>query len=216
MRRDPTDASHIEMDVSVEVPGTVTGPVTLMYGLMDQKGTLGDVGRAQLSQANQGDYQVAFPIHLTQGQYRLRVVASDAKGNIGSVEKSVSAALARTGSYVSSDLLTAYTDAHGTSQVVTVDTLPHDARSLTVRLELYPDGSGRNGGLQVRFQLLHSDTNAAIATDEVTPSTSGTTRVAAASLPIQGLGAGLYTLRATVIENGADAGTRSATFTKGG
>ena len=216
MRRDPTDASHIEMDVSVEVPGTVTGPVTLLYGLMDEKGTIGDVGRDQLLQANQGDYQVAFPIHLRKGQYRLRVVASDANGHIGSVEKPVLATLARTGSYVSSDLLTAYTDAHGTSQLVTLETLPHDARSLTVRLELYPDGSGRNGGLQVRFQLLHADTNAAIATDEVTPSASGTTQVAAASLPIQGLGAGSYTLRATVIENGADVGTQSATFTRGG
>ncbi|MGH9409349.1 MAG: hypothetical protein ACRD1V_07825, partial [Vicinamibacterales bacterium] len=133
---------------------------------------------------------------------------------IGSVEKPVSAALTRTGSYLRSDLLTAFTDSRGTSKFVTLDTLPRDVRTLVVRLELYPDGSGSNGGLQVRFQLLQSDTNAAIATDEVTPSASSATRVAAASLPIQGLGAGSYTIRATVFENGAEVGTQSAMFRK--
>ena len=216
MRRDPTDARQIEMDSSVEIPASVTGPLTLMYGLMDQNGKIADVGREQVSQVNQRDYQVAFPIRVTTGRYRLRVVASDASGHIGSVEKPVSATLARAGTYAISDLLTAYTDAHGTSKLVTLDTLPHDAGTLIVRLELYPDGSANHDALQIRFQLLHADTNAAIATDKVTPSTSGTTRVAAASLPIQGLGAGSYTLRATVIENGADIGTQSATFRKGG
>lgn len=214
MRRDPTDASHVEMDVSVEIPASVTGPLRLMYGVMDERGKLADVGRSQLTQANQHDYQVAFPIHVTTGQYRLRVVASDANGHIGSVEKPVAAALARTGRYVRSDLLTAFSDAQGASKFVTLDTLPKDARTLIVRLELYPDGSGRNGTLQVRFQLLQSDRHSAIATEEITPPASGTTRVAAATLPIQALGAGSYTIRATVFENGAEVGTQSATFRK--
>lgn len=214
VRRDPTDASQLEMDVSVEVPASVTGPVTLMYGLMDESGKVADVGRQQLTQANQSDYQVAFPVHLTTGQYRLRVVASDASGHIGSVEKPVSAALTRAGSYISSDLLTAVTDSNGASKLVALDPLPHDARTLIVRLELYPTVSGTDGGLRVRFELFQSDKSSAIATDEVAPSVSGTTSVAAASLPIQELGAGSYTIRATVLENGVDVGTQSATFRK--
>ena len=216
MRRDPADASHIEIDSSVEVPASVTGPLILLYGLMDQNGNVANVGREQLPQANQSDYQVAFPIRVTPGQYRLRVVASDAGGHIGSVERPVSAALARAGSYVSSDLLTAYTDAHGTSQVVTLDTLPHGVRALLVRLELYPDGSQKHGVLQVRFQLLEPGQTSAIATDEVRPSDSSSTRIATESLAIQGLAAGSYTIRATVFENGTEVGTQSATFRKSG
>ena len=212
MRRDPADASDIEIDSSVEVPASVTGPLTLLYGLMDQNGKIANVGREEIPQADQNDYQVAFPMRVTPGRYRLRVVASDANGHIGSVEKPVSAALAPAGTYTASDLLTAYTDARGASQLVTLDTLPPDARSLLLRLELYPDGSERHGALQVRFQLLQLGQNSAIATDEVTPSASDTTRVAAASLPIQGLGAGSYTIRATVFENGIEVGTQSATF----
>ena len=212
IRRDPTDARQIEMDVSVEIPASVKGPLTVMCGVMDESGKLVDVGRKQLPAAHQSDYRVAFPIHVTTGQYRLRLVASDANGHIGSAEKPVPAALARIGSYASSDLLTAFTDTHGSSKFVTLDTLPGDVRMLIVRLELYPDDSGRNGNLQVRFQLLQSDKNSAIATEEVTPSASGLTRVAAASLPIQGLGTGSYTIRATVFENGTEVGTQSATF----
>jgi VWFA-related protein len=214
MRRDPADASQIEIDTSVHVPASVTGPLTMMYGLMDQNGRMGDVGRLELSQANDSDYQVAFPIRVTAGQYRLRVVVSDASGHIGSVEKPVSAELARTGGYLSSGLLTAFTDSHGTSKLVTLDTLPHDVRALIVRVELYPDNSEKTGALQVKFQLLQSETTSAIAAEQVAPSVSGSTRVAVASIPIQGLGAGSYTIRATVFENGTEVGTQSATFRK--
>ncbi|MGH9408122.1 MAG: VWA domain-containing protein, partial [Vicinamibacterales bacterium] len=123
MRRDPTDANQIEMDVSVEVPASVTGPLTLMCGVMDAHGNMADVGRKRLPPATHRDYQIAFPIRLTTGQYRLRIAASDANGHIGSVEKPVSAALTRTGSYLRSDLLTAFTDSRGTSKFVTLDTL---------------------------------------------------------------------------------------------
>ncbi|HEY3883928.1 MAG TPA: hypothetical protein VGL62_01875 [Vicinamibacterales bacterium] len=214
MRRDPTDGNRIEMDVSVEVPVSVKGPLTMMYGLMDENGTMADVGHEQLSHENQSDYRVAFPMRVTTGRYRLRVAAADANGHIGSVEKPVSATLARAGSYVSSDLLTALTDARGTSKLVALDTLPHDVRTLIVRLELYPDSSGRNGVLQVQFQLLQSDTSSAIATEQVTPSVSGSVRVAVVSLPLEGLAAGSYTIRATVTENGVVVGTQSATFRK--
>ena len=216
VRRDPADASRLEVDASVEVPATVRGPLMLMYGLMDESGAIANVGREQLSQPNQNDYQAAFPIQVKSGRYRLRVVVADANGHIGSIEMPVSAALAREGNYTSSDLLTAFTDSHGDSKLVTPDTLPHDVRTLIVRLELYPDSSASNGGVQVRFQLLESDKASAIATDDVTPSMAGTVRVAAASLPIQGLAAGSYTIRATVLENGSEVGSRSVTFTKGG
>ncbi|MGH9410048.1 MAG: VWA domain-containing protein, partial [Vicinamibacterales bacterium] len=91
VRRDPTDASHLEMDVSVEVPASVTGPLTVMCGVMDAHGNMADVDRKQLPPATHRDYQIAFPIRLTTGQYRLRIAASDANGHIGSVEKPVSA-----------------------------------------------------------------------------------------------------------------------------
>jgi VWFA-related protein len=215
MRRDPTDATQIEIDVSAEVPASVTGPVTLMYGLMDDKGRVGEVGHQRLLQTDQRDYQVAFPIRVKTGQYRLRVVASDANGHIGSVDKPLSAALARAGTYGSSDLLTAWTDAQGISTLVTLDTLPHDVHTLIVRLELYRDAPGKARVLQVRFQLLQAGLNSPIATDEITPSVSGTTRVAVASLSIQDLAPGEYTIRATVLEDGAEVGTQSATFKTG-
>jgi VWFA-related protein len=214
MRRDPADATGIEMDTSVHVPASVIGPLTMMYAVMDEHGKMGDVGRVQLSQADHTDYQIAFPIHVPTGRYRLRVVASDANGHIGSVEKPVSAELGRAGSYVSSDLLTAFTDAHGISKLVTLDTLPHDIHTLIVRLELYADGAESRGVLQVRFRLVQSDTTLTIATEQVAPSVSGTTRVAVATLPMEVLEAGAYTIRAVVLENGTEVGSRSATFRK--
>jgi VWFA-related protein len=212
MRRDPTDASRIEMDVSVDVPATVKGPVTMMYGLVDGSGRIVESGRARATQEGQLDYRLAFPVRASAGTYRLRVVAADANGSIGSVEHAVSAALMRIGRYAISDLLTSVPAATGGSRFVALSAIPHDAPALTVSLELYPEGASGEGDLQVRFDLLRSGTEQPIASDPVTPSALGNARLASATLPVQSLAPGSYTIRATVFENGTLIGTESATF----
>jgi VWFA-related protein len=214
LRRDPTNANRIEIDVSVDVPGRIKGPVTMMYGLLNDAGKIIDAGTKEVARSAQADYRLAFPISVNAGTYHLRVAVSDADGDIGSVEKPISASLTHIGTYTVSDLLIASAGPDGISRLVALDAIPQDARTLSVALELYPDDVSIQGGLQVRFELLPSDQTTAIATTAIVPSGSGNARIASASLPIATLGPGSYRIRATVLANGAAVGAESATFRK--
>jgi hypothetical protein len=182
-----------------------------MYGLVDDTGKIVESGRARATQEGQLDYRLAFPVRASVGAYRLRVIASDTNGSIGSVERPMSAALTRIGRYAISDLLTTVPASNGGSRFVALSAIPHDAPTLTVSLELYPEGAGESD-LQVRFDLLRSGTEQPIASNAVTPSVSGNVRLASATLPVQNLASGSYTIRATVLENGTLIGTQSTAF----
>jgi hypothetical protein len=184
----------------------------MLYGLLDDKGKIVESGRARVTQEGQLDYRLAFPVRATAGAYRLRVVASDANGSLGSVEQAVSPALTRIGRYAISDLLTTVPTANGGSKFVALSAIPREAPTLTVSLELYPNGVPADEDLQVRFDLLHAGTDQPIASSPVTPSVSNTARLASATLPVPGLAPGSYTIRATVLEGGAVIGTESVTF----
>ncbi|MGH9409883.1 MAG: VWA domain-containing protein [Vicinamibacterales bacterium] len=214
MRRDPTDVTRIEMDVSVDIPPSVKAPLTMMYGLMDETGKIIDAGRTQAAQAAPSGYRLAFPIRASAGQYRLRVAASDANGAIGSVEKPVAATLARIGGYSVSDILTAITGADGAPRLVALEAIPRDTQTLTVSLELYAETAAA-GPVQVRFDLIQPG-GEPIATSTLAPAVSGTAHIAVAHLAIGHLSPGAYTIRATVVDDGADVGAQSATFTKPG
>lgn len=213
LRREPADASRIEMDVSTDVPATVKGPLTMMYAVVDEAGKIVLAGRKQVSQEAAGDYRLAFPVPLSSGRYRLRVAAADAKADVGSIEKSVSAALTHAGSYTISDLLTTYAGVDGVPRLAPPDAIPAEARRVDLRLELYPDDRTSDAGVQVRLELLQS--HKLIETRTVSPSGSGNTRVASVSLPIDALGPGPYSIRATILESGTAVGTQSTTFIKG-
>ena len=86
----------LQLGVNIQMPANVAAPLVAMFAIVDQAGKVVNAGRQPVPAAPAGeDYQLAFPIGVAPGAYRLRFAVADAAGNIGSVEQSVDARLAR-------------------------------------------------------------------------------------------------------------------------
>ena len=213
-RRDP-NSNALQLGVNVQVPSSVQGPLIAMYGLVNEAGQIKQAGRRDVPVPNPGeDYQLAFPVPIETGKYRLRFVVADAKGNIGSVEHGVTAGLAHFGSFSVSDLFTMWAGADHQPRFLALERLPEGATTLGASLELYPD-SANPPDVVVRFTLTAPGSETALIEREITPELVGTTRQAIAELPVDDLQAGAYTIHATVVEAGSVTGSVTATIRKG-
>jgi VWFA-related protein len=84
-------AGQRRVGVTVQIPASVAGPVTVMFSLIDEAGKSVQAGRKELSTPVAGDnyrFQFALPIAVP-GRYKLRVAAADADGRIGRTEQEV-------------------------------------------------------------------------------------------------------------------------------
>jgi hypothetical protein len=163
------------------------------------------------------DYQLAFPILLGPGAYRLRFAVADAFGNIGSVEHTVEARLPRLGSVSVSDLFTTWEEGDGKRRFLALERLPDIATELRAFIELYPtDAAAPPAGLIVRLALLRAGESAPILEDEITPARDGAILTAVGEIPVDALTPGNYTIRVTVVEAGVVTGTVTTHVRKAG
>ena len=213
-RHDPA-SNALQLGVNVQVPSSVQGPLIAMYGLVNEAGEIKQAGRRDVPVPNQGeDYQLAFPVPIESGKYRLRFVVADAKGNIGSVEHGVTAGLAHFGAFTVSDLFTMWSGADHQPRFLALERLPEGATTIGASLELYPDAPTPPEVI-VRFTLTAPGSDTALIEREITPAVSGTTLQAVAELPVEDLQAGAYIIHASVVEAGNVTGTVTSTIRKG-
>ncbi len=128
LRRDPAPGADLQLGVNVQMPAGVSAPLLAMYALVDGAGKVVKAGRQAVPAALAGDdYQLAFPIPLAAGAYRLRFAVADALGNIGSIEHGVEARLPHLGAVSVSDLFTTWVGTDGVRRLLALETLPDDA-----------------------------------------------------------------------------------------
>jgi hypothetical protein len=215
LRRDPT-GDRLQLAINVEVPASVTPPLTAMFSVINDQGRTVDAGRHVIGPAgSSATYRVAFPVSLTPGDYRLRFAVADARGSIGSIEHPIAARLTRFGTISVSDLLVGWSDSHGQARFLALERLPPESTSLRASLELYPDGPSESPvSLEIRFSLLRAGTPTAVLEQTVKPPGNARIVTAAAEISTSTLQPGTYTIRATILEAGKPIGSVTATFTK--
>ena len=213
LRRDPTSGSGLQLGVNIQMPANVAAPLVAMFAIVDPAGKIVNAGRQPVPSAPAGeDYQLAFPIGVAQGTYRLRFAVADAAGNIGSVEQSVDAHLARLGAVTVSDLVMTWAGPDDTRRFLALETVPAAATSVRAFLELYREGSAP--ALEVRFAVFKAGESAAVLEETRTPLPEGNALAAGIDILVGTLGSGNYTLRATVVEAGVETGTVTTSFRK--
>jgi len=212
-RRDPAGGGALQLGVNIQMPANVASPLVAMFAIVDQAGKIVNAGRQPVPPAPVGeDYQLAFPIAVTSGTYRLRFAVADAAGNIGSVEQRVDARLPRLGAVTVSDLVTTWSDADGKRRFLALETVPAAATSMRAFLEIYQEPG--SASLEVRFVVLKAGESAAVLEETRTPLPDGTALTAGIDIPVGTLGSGSYTFRATVVEAGVETGTVTTSFRK--
>lgn len=197
VRRAP-DPGQVAIDVDVEIPSSVKGPIAAAFGVVDATGAVRS-GRKEVQAASDGaPYRLSFSLPVAPGTYKLRIAAADAAGAVGAQESIVDARLGAMGPFMASDLLQF-----------------RDATSLATVLELYPVvGAAVPADVVVKIELAVAGDQTPRIERLVTPEPRDGMLVAEAEFALEKLAAGAYAVRATVMSGAAVLGTASATFTK--
>ncbi|MEZ5316856.1 MAG: VWA domain-containing protein [Vicinamibacterales bacterium] len=203
-RRAAGDGGQVELELDVDVPASVPGPLKVTIGVLDEGGALKQGTRTIPAPDGHADYRHTVTMPVSPGAYRIRVAAEDAAGNVGSVTTDVEARLTAMGPFTASDLLTWWKDASGRPQMLALDGIPAGVAALNAGIELYPvAGQAAPKDLTVRLSILAASAPAPVAEVDLTPRTDGLVRRAEAALPLANLPPGAYVLRATVRGEGA-------------
>jgi VWFA-related protein len=210
VRRRAADG-RIELGVGVRVPAQVDGPVTLTFGTVDAQGRLTQGTRTIA--ASTADYQIVAPMPVAPGPYRLRCAATDARGQIGSVDAGVDAALTPMGDWLASDVLTWRIDG-GQAQLLPFEQLPHGLDELGAGLELYAGAVPLPADARVTLSLTADGADVPAVIRTVAPRTAATFLRAEAMLPVGTLPVGHYILRATLEVGARKVGEVLANITK--
>ena len=208
MRRG-SGSAPIDLAVNVVIPASATGPLTTMFGLVDEAGAPKTMksGRKVVASPSDGDaYRLAFSLPVSPGIYKLRFAAADATGAVGSLEAVVTATLPTMGPFQVSDLLTSWTGADGAPQFLGVEDLPAGVKTINVMLELYSARPSPED-VHVRLGLYAGTQSKPLGEKDVVPGRTGGTLRAEAPLSVDTLEPGPYVLRATVIVAGKEVGT---------
>jgi VWFA-related protein len=210
------DGDQVNVDVDVDVPSTVRGPLTVVFGLGDRNGLI-RTGTTTLQPAKDGgDYRATLVLPIAPGLYRLRFAVADGEAKVGSVETRVGAQLNRIGPFYASDVLTGWTGADRKAQFMAIEHVPTQAENLLAAIELYPPvGERVPDDLKVRMTLMAAD-ESSVAEVDVTPTMVDDTLRVDSHFSLQGLTPGLYTLRATVLVRDRPLGSVSATVRTSG
>jgi hypothetical protein len=207
-------AGTISVGANIEVPGTVVGPLTMEFGLVNPAGKM-MMGKKTLPATTNGlNYRVTLSLPVPTGKYQLRLAVADADGHVGSVNRPIDAELAHVGPFVVSDLLTAWSGADNKLQFLALEELPAAAATLNTFLEIYPaPGATPPPDLRVEWTIV-GDSVQPVA-DQVAVPVSGSGRLTVqGSFPLATLPAGTYEIRATLLVGGKPAGTTSTTVRK--
>lgn len=204
-------AGQIEIGVAASIPGSVTGPLTTVFGLLDSAGALRSSKRSVPAPTGEADYGLRFAFPVTAGSYQIRVAVADSRGNVGAISLPVSASLKVIDGVEVSDVLTWAPDAGGRMQLLVLDELPPDVAAITAMIELYPPTAAPAPGIAVRFVLVDSSGRPMVTKDANMTAGAGVLR-ADAPFDISGLTPGLYNIRADIVVGGRPAGTTATSF----
>jgi len=209
------DAAQIDVGVRIEIPSTVKGPLTAMFGLVNEAGAIRS-GKQTIDAPSGGSYAMVFSVPVAPGRYRLRFVVADGEGAVGAVESAVAAQLAAMGPLSASDLLLSTIDGTGQEQPApAMEMLPATAKTLTASLELYPAAGGAiPGDVLVKIALVGAGQSQPEIERVVTPEVIDGVLRGDAEFPVERLAAGTYTVQATVLVGATAVGTTSATVRK--
>lgn len=208
---------QVELGVGMEVPSSVKGPLTMTFGLVDQKGELRQGSRPLAVPPPNSDYRLTFPMPVAPGKYSLRFAVTDATGSVGSLETSIDAKLMTMGTLNASDVLTWWTDTTGKAQFLALDQVPAGVANLGAGIELYPQpGTNFPENVKVKMSLVSTAMAAAVSVveKEVTPLAGDNMLRAEAMLPLANVPAGSYILKASVTVAGKQIGEASALIRK--
>jgi hypothetical protein len=215
LRRGASDR-EINLDMNVAVPGSVTGPLTVMFAVGDKAGFVKSGRTTIAAPTPSGDYRASLSLPVPPGDYRVRFAVADGEARVGSVQTNLTAALNHVGPFLASDLLTGWSGAANTPEFLALERVPATATHLLSSLEIYPaPGESLPADVSVRFELVSA--NEAVV-DDVNASLSTVTGAlhADGQFPLQALPAGSYTLRASVFRGSTLVGTITATVRTSG
>jgi VWFA-related protein len=207
-------AAQLDLGANLEVPAGVTGPLTVMFGLVDAAGGLRTGRTTVAAPAEGGNYRLSLSLPVAPGVYRLRFAVADATGRVGSLGTGVTAALGRVGPLLTSDVLTSWSGADGKPQFLALEEVPTTAASLRTFLELYaaPDAPAPTD-VRVQWSVIGSAVQP-VAEQSVVPVRTADRWTAAGQFALDTLPLGSYEIRATVFVNGTAAGVVSTTIRK--
>lgn len=211
-RKDSTPA-RVQLAVDVDVPANTPAPVTAMFALINGAGAVVQSGSQELQSTPGDDYHLAFPLPVDAGDYRLRVAVADGHANLGSLDDVVAVRLPRLGALMTSDLITTSSRADGAPHLLALETLPPQALTLHVSLELYPDSQDATV-LKVQLTMALASGGAPIVGGEIAPVARDGRLLVSATLPVAALRPDRYVITATVLAAGKPVGAVTATVKK--
>jgi VWFA-related protein len=208
-------SNQIELGIGMEVPASVKGPLTMTFGVVDQKGELRQGSRPLAAPAAGADYRLTFPMPVAPGKYSLRFAVTDATGSVGSIDTAIDATLAAMSTLNASDVLTWWTDTAGKAQFLALDEVPSGVANLGAGIELYPQpGTNFPEDVKVKMSLVPAGKTEPLIQKDVTPLLGDNMLRAEAMLPLANVPAGSYVLKATVTVAGKPIGEASALINK--
>lgn len=206
LRKDPATA-YGQMLITIDMPAATPGPLKALFAVLNSAGAMVQSGRADVAPTANDDYHLTFPVPIEEGDYRVRVVASDANGNIGSVDQPAPAHLRHLGPLAASDLLLAASLGDGAlPHLLTLETLPARAATLQASLELYA-ADPAPPALRVRMSIAPELGGAPLAEVDLTPTPRNGALVVSSTMPVDDLNPGRYVFSATVTSDGQTLGT---------
>jgi VWFA-related protein len=223
LRRSASGAT-LDLNINAEVPGSASGPLVAMFGLVKENDALGAMtsGRREIvAPVGGGPFVLSLSLPVAPGSYKLRLAVADATEALGALEVPVDAVLNTVGPLAASDLMTAWVDAKGQPHLFALEDLPAGATSVQAMLELYAPAGGAagmldaiKGDVQVEISLTKAGATDAVDERTVVPQFVEGVLRATAEFPIDDLPAGTYRLRARVETGGKAAGSVIATIRK--
>lgn len=213
LRRSSSVSGQVDVSVNVVIPASVKGPVTTFIGLVDPTNAMRS-SRRVLEPSAGADYALPFLFPLAPGDYRVRFVASDSTGAIGTIDMPVHASLSALGEFTSSDVLTWVVDSGNKAQLFAIEDVPAGAATLNASLELYPSGAMPGEFPTIKWTLLREGDAKPIAEEETPARPASTLLRADVEFPFAALPPGTYTVRAELIVNDKAVGARAAIVKK--
>jgi cyclophilin family peptidyl-prolyl cis-trans isomerase len=207
----------LQLAVSAAVPASVPGPLSTMFGLVDETGAA-RVGKRTMPAPDEDSYRMTFALPVEPGDYTLRLAVADATGAVGSVDLRISAKLIPMGPFTASDLLLWSTDRARQPQFLALEAVPAGVDTLHALLELYPPAMGTGPGeVWVKLSLVPlagGASGAPVAQYRIAAVEADGMLRADAIIPIGTFPVGRYALRAVVTAGGNEVGTTAVTLSR--
>jgi VWFA-related protein len=213
MRRSASAAGQVDVSVNVVMPASVKGPIITFVGIVDPTGAVRN-SRKVLEPSSGADYAVPYLFPLAPGDYRIRFVASDSTGAMGTIELPISVKLSPFGPFTASDVLTLVVDGGNKAQLFAIEDVPAGSATLNASIELYPAGAMPGEPPTVRWTLTRDGETKPLVEDEQPARPAATLMRSDVELPFADLPAGLYTVRAELMIDDKPVGARAAIVRK--